>query len=244
MILGRRCTRACAFCALTHHPCGDALDTSEPQAVAQFVAQSGMRYCVLTSVSRDDLPDRGAGQFAASIRLLGMQKPRILVEALVPDFDADTRLIKTVLDAGPSVFAHNLETVPRLYERIRPQFRYRRSLRVLEAARRLSSGILLKSSLLLGLGETESEVEAVMQDLVSCGCQILSLGQYLAPSPRHYPVCEFIAPGRFVTLRERALNCGFKAVVSGPLVRSSYAAVRAYEEAVGIKSEEVPACTT
>jgi len=223
MILGDTCTRACRFCAVaTGNPRGQ-LDEGEPERVAEAAEGWGLRYVVLTSVDRDDLPDGGAGQYARTVEAL--RRRDLEVEVLTPDFGGRRADIATVLQAGPAVFAHNLETVRRLTPSVRDRrASYPRSLGVLAAARELRPDIRTKSSLMLGLGESEDEVRAALADLRSAGVQALTLGQYLAPSARCLPVQAYVTPERFEAWRDEALATGFAAVASGPLVRSSYRA--------------------
>lgn len=226
LIMGRICTRDCRFCAVaTGRP--EPLDPAEPDRVAGQVEALGLKFVVLTSVTRDDLPDGGAGHFAATVRVLARNCPGVGVEVLVPDFKGSPRSLEAVLAAGPRVLAHNVETVPRLYPAVRPQAQYRRSLELLERAAS-HGGAAVKSGIMLGLGEEAQEVEAVLADLLRSGCAIITLGQYLAPSARHHPVVEYVTPRRFKELEDAALAMGFKAVASGPFVRSSYLAEKYY----------------
>ncbi len=224
MILGSTCTRSCRFCAVgtgnTSPPRAD-----EPEAVAEASARLGLRHVVITSVTRDDLPDGGAGHFAKTIRAVRTRLPKTTIEVLTPDFGGDEAAIDTVLAVGPDVFYHNIETVERLYEQVRPQARYKRSLQVLSYAR--SDGLLTKSGLMVGLGETSDEIREVMRDLREAGCDILTIGQYLAPSSEHVPIGRFVAPSEFDAMRTEALEMGFSAVAAGPFVRSSYRAEEA-----------------
>jgi len=222
MIMGSVCTRNCTFCAVAGGVPGP-LDPDEPARVAEAVRRMGLRHVVITSVTRDDLPDGGAEQFARTIRAVH-ESATANVEVLVPDFGGRLDDVDRVLEAGPEVFNHNVETVPRLYPEVRPQADYGRSLAVLAHAARRSPPAAVKSGLMLGLGETEDELAAVLTDLLDAGCRMLTLGQYLAPSEGHHPVVEFVAPERFDELKARALEMGFAAVGSGPFVRSSYQA--------------------
>lgn len=223
MILGDVCTRDCRFCAVDHGRTGRP-DEGEPARVAEAAREMRLTHVVVTSVTRDDLPDGGAGVFAATIRAIRGALPDATVEVLTPDFRGDAAAIGTVLDARPDVFAHNLETVRRLQPAIRPQASYERSLAVLRVAAGSGSGAAVKSGLMLGLGETDEEIGEAMQDLRAAGCEILTLGQYLAPSKAHAPVARFIEPAGFDALAARARELGFKGVASAPLVRSSYRA--------------------
>lgn len=220
LILGDACTRDCRFCAIPHaaHPAPP--DPGEPARLAEAAAAMGLRHVVVTSVTRDDLPDGGAAQFAATIREIRARLPRATVEVLVPDFQGDPAAIDAVLAARPDVFNHNLETVARLQPAIRPQADYRRSLAVLRRASQ--AGARTKSGLMLGLGETDAEVAAALRDLRAAGVALLTLGQYLAPSPAHQPVARFVPPAEFDRWRADALALGFASVASAPQVRSSY----------------------
>ena len=220
MILGGTCTRACRFCDV---PTGNLLPPrpEEPQEVAAMIARLGVRYAVITSVDRDDLPDGGAAHWAKTLTELRQRCPETRVEALIPDFRGDADAIGTVCVAKPDVLAHNLETVASLQSRVRPQCRYEWSLATLEIARE-KFGCVTKSSLMLGLGETEEEVVATLHDLAAIGCRMLSLGQYLRPTRNHMKVAEYIHPDKFALYGEIARSLGFEHVESGPLVRSSY----------------------
>jgi lipoic acid synthetase len=221
MILGTVCTRRCRFCAVQK---GDPTppDLDEPERVANAAEAMGLQYVVVTSVTRDDLPDGGAGQFAATIRRIRARCPEALVEVLVPDFTGDPAAIDIVAEARPDVFNHNVETVPRLYESVRPQADYRRSLAVL--ARAAERGLATKSGLMLGLGETSREIRETLVDLRRANCALLTLGQYLAPSDAHVPIHRYLTPEEFQRWGEIAKEMGFREVASGPLVRSSYRA--------------------
>lgn len=219
MILGSKCTRNCSFCNVESLP-PDAVDPEEPLRVALAARRLGLRYVVITSVTRDDLPDGGASHFASTIREVRRLLPGSRIEVLTPDFKGDIEALKIVLEALPDVFNHNIETVPRLYREVRPQADYRLSLAVLKMAKGLSK-IKTKSGLMVGLGEEFQEVVEVMKDLREAGCDFITLGQYLRPSKRNLPVREFIRPEVFDEYREIAKALGFKGVASGPLVRSS-----------------------
>ena len=227
LILGERCTRGCGFCSV---PKGNParndmrLDATEPASVARMAAEMKLRYVVITSVNRDDLEDGGSRHFAATVREVRRALPQARVEVLTPDFCGDHDAIARVLDAGPHVFNHNLETVPRLYRRVRPQADYRQSLDVLAFARCYSESVLTKSGFMLGLGETEDEVRALLRDLRAAGAGVVTIGQYLQPTRRNLLVAAFIDPGRFQAYRDYGLALGFRTVFSGPLVRSSYMA--------------------
>jgi lipoic acid synthetase len=227
MILGERCTRGCGFCSvLKGNPAKQdmRLDPAEPANVARMAAEMELRYVVITSVNRDDLPDGGSRHFAATVREVRRTLPQARVEVLTPDFCGDHDAIARVLDAGPHVFNHNVETVPRLYRRVRPQADYRQSLDVLAFARRYSKSALTKSGFMVGLGETEEEVNALLRDLRAAGADLVTIGQYLQPTRRNLPVAAFIEPRQFEAYRDYGLALGFRMVFSGPLVRSSYMA--------------------
>ena len=230
LILGASCTRNCAFCAVATG--GPTLpDPGEPANVANEAADLGLKFVVVTSVTRDDLPDGGAAHYAATIHALRDRIPGIGVEVLTPDFKGSEECIATVLNAAPEVFAHNVETTPALHRVIRPQADYRRSLGVLAAASRLGAN-LVKSGFMLGLGEKREDVERVMADLLEHGCQMLTIGQYLRPSQANYPVREYIHPDVFAEYEAKAKEMGFEAVASGPFVRSSYLAEHYFHTAV------------
>ncbi len=227
MILGNVCTRNCRFCAIVHgHP--SAVGSGEPRAVASTARSLGLKHVVVTSVTRDDLADGGAGHFAATIQALHDELPEAAVEVLVPDFGGSAAALQQVIDAGPDVINHNVETVPRIYAAVRPQAVYRRSLALLQAVSESGRGVLSKSGLMLGLGETNGEVIEVMEDLRSAHCAILTIGQYLSPSLSHYPVVEYLHPDAFKKLEKIGYDMGFLEVNAAPLVRSSYHAARAF----------------
>jgi lipoic acid synthetase len=224
MIAGDRCTRACGFCAVTTAK-PFALEDDEPQRVAEAVMRMKLKHVVITAVARDDLKDGGANHFARVIAAIQEMDPSIIIEVLVPDFHADDSCIQTVLDARPDIYNHNMETVERLTPLVRSRAKYRTSLQVLRRAKELPSrgrGIVTKSGIMLGLGETEAEVFQTMDDLREVGCQVLTMGQYLRPTPNHLPVVEFITPQQFDLYGDIARKKGFEHVASGPLVRSSY----------------------
>ncbi|MCP4750550.1 MAG: lipoyl synthase [Proteobacteria bacterium] len=223
MILGDRCTRRCRFCAVDKAPPLE-IDPDEPQRVAQMARDLKLGYVVVTSVTRDDLPDGGAGHFAETIEQIRKWCPETQVEVLIPDFKGNVRALQRVVDARPDMFNHNVETVPRLYSDVRPQARYRRSLDVL--AYGVENGLPTKSGIMLGLGETAVEVENTLADLEKAGCRYLTLGQYLAPSKDHFPVARYLLPEEFEIWDETARTIGFKEVASAPFVRSSYRADR------------------
>lgn len=221
LIMGPCCTRNCRFCAVDHGPQGPP-DPEEPARVAAAAKRMGLRYVVITSVTRDDLPDGGAGLFAETIKEIRRRTPHALVEILVPDFQGNTGALKRVVEAHPDVLNHNLETVPRLYPLVRPQAAYRRSLELLKRTKQYDPAIPTKSGLMLGLGESAEEVKETLLDAVESGCSIFTLGQYLQPSREHLQVERFIHPEEFDNWKEIALKMGFSQVASGPFVRSSY----------------------
>ena len=236
MILGDICTRNCTFCGVRHgRP--QPPDPEEPQHIVEAVKRLGLRYVVITSVTRDDLPDGGARQFAQAIADLHNYDPDILVEVLVPDFKGSMAALQVVLEAGPVVLNHNVETVPRLYPRVRPGASFHRSLELLKMAKRIERNVLTKSGFMLGLGETEPEVIELMAQLRGAGCDLLSIGQYLPPSLGHYPVARFVPPEEFEHYEAVGRAMGFLAVVSKPLVRSSFQAAEAYLSAVRKKTD-------
>lgn len=220
LILGGVCTRRCRFCAV---PKGQphTLDPDEPRRLAKAVKQLGLKHAVITSVTRDDLADGGAGQFAECIKLIRQTTPNTSIEVLVPDFNGNEKSLQIVLNEKPEVFNHNVETVPRLYEQVRPGADYKRSLQVLANAGKVGQSIV-KSGIMVGLGETRQEVLDVFADLRKLGATSVTVGQYLSPSPEHLPVVEYIHPDQFKIYEQEAFNMGFKFVASGPLVRSSY----------------------
>jgi lipoic acid synthetase len=238
LIGGSECTRRCDFCQI-HTGRPEPLDRDEPRRVAESVQAMNLRYATVTGVARDDLEDEGAWLYAETIRAIHALNPGTGVEILVPDFSGKPELVAQVLDAAPEVFAHNLETVPRIFKRIRPAFRYDRSLDVLTLARR--GGLVTKSNLILGMGETRQEVSQAMQDLFDAGCDLLTVTQYLRPSPLHHPVERWVRPEEFVELREEAEEIGFLGVMSGPLVRSSYRAGRLWAQARTCRGLPLPA---
>jgi len=235
LIGGEQCTRRCDFCQIdTGKPA--PLDRDEPRRVAESVQAMGLRYATVTGVARDDLDDEGAWLYAETIRQIHALNPGTGVEILVPDFSGHAELLGQVFDAAPEVFAHNVETVPRIFKRIRPAFRYDRSLDVLSQGR--AAGLVTKSNLILGMGETRGEVSAALRDLRDAGCDLLTITQYLRPSSRHHPVERWVHPDEFVELEAEALAAGFVGVMSGPLVRSSYRAGRLYAQAIAARSPQ------
>jgi lipoic acid synthetase len=233
LIGGDQCTRRCDFCQIaTGKPL--PLDRDEPRRVADSVATMNLKYATVTGVARDDLPDGGAWLYAETIRAIHQAVPGCGVEMLAPDFNAKPELLKEVFDSNPEVFAHNIETVPRIFKQIRPAFNYERSLGVITAAR--DYGLVTKSNLILGMGEEISEIEQALRDLHSAGCDLVTITQYLRPSLRHHPVDRWVKPEEFVQLAEYATEIGFAGVMSGPLVRSSYRAGRLYQQAIAARN--------
>ncbi|MCL4796388.1 MAG: lipoyl synthase [Bryobacteraceae bacterium] len=234
MILGNLCTRGCAFCSV---PKGSPakqdmrLDPDEPANVARMARAMDLRYVVITSVNRDDLPDGGSAHFAGTVRAVQAALPEARVEVLTPDFCGDHDAVARVLDAGPHVFNHNMETIARLYRAVRPQADYRQSLEVLRFARRHAPGTLTKSGLMVGLGETEREVNKLLEDLRAADVDVVTIGQYLQPTRRNRPVSEHVPPERYERWKQRGLELGFRMVFAGPFVRSSYMADLVNEQA-------------
>jgi lipoic acid synthetase len=235
MILGDRCTRGCGFCSvqkLNPNKHDMRLDPAEPANVARMALALNLRYVVITSVNRDDLPDGGSHHFAETVRQVRSSLPAARVEVLTPDFCGDLDAVARVLEAGPHVFNHNMETVPRLYARVRPQADYQQSLEVLRFSReRADRDVLVKSGFMVGLGEQPEEVRQLLADLRAHGVDVATVGQYLQPTRRNLPVIEFVTPAQFEEYRDYGLSLGFKMVFSGPLVRSSYMADMVSEEA-------------
>ncbi|MFZ4485775.1 MAG: lipoyl synthase [Candidatus Nanopelagicales bacterium] len=228
LIGGEQCTRRCDFCQIdTGKPA--PLDTDEPRRVAESIRTMDLRYATITGVARDDLPDQGAWLYAETVTQIKALNPNTRVEVLIPDFSGEPALLQQVFDAKPAVLAHNLETVPRIFKSIRPAFSYERSLDVLTQAK--TAGMITKSNLILGMGEEISEVEQALTDLHHAGCDLITITQYLRPSPRHHPVSRWVRPEEFVALADLATSIGFVGVMSGPLVRSSYRAGRLFEQA-------------
>jgi lipoyl synthase len=229
LIGGDQCTRRCDFCQIdTGKPA--ELDLDEPRRVAESVQAMGLRYATITGVARDDLPDGGAWLYAETVRAIHALNPGTGVELLIPDFDAKPDQLAEVFSSRPQVLAHNIETVPRIFKRIRPGFRYERSLDVIRAAR--AAGLVTKSNLILGMGEERHEVSEALRDLHAAGCELITITQYLRPSPRHHPVVRWVTPDEFVAMAAEAEQMGFTGVMSGPLVRSSYRAGRLYQQAM------------
>lgn len=234
LIGGDACTRRCDFCQIdTGKP--EALDADEPRRVAESVRTMGLKYATITGVARDDLPDGGAWLYAETVKQIHELNPNTGVENLIPDFNGIPELLNQVFESRPEVLAHNLETVPRVFKRIRPAFTYERSLNVLTQAREF--GLITKSNLILGMGETRAEVTQALQDLHAAGCDLITITQYLRPSVRHHPVDRWVKPEEFVELADEAREIGFLGVMSGPLVRSSYRAGRLYAEALGARTK-------
>lgn len=232
LIGGDQCTRRCDFCQIdTGKP--KEYDRDEPRRVAESVQQMGLRYATVTGVARDDLPDGGAWLYAETARQIHALLPGCGVELLVPDFNGNRDQLEEVFSSKPEVFAHNVETVPRIFKRIRPAFRYERSLGVITTAR--EAGLVTKSNLILGMGETREEVVEAMRDLHAAGTDLLTITQYLRPTPRHHPVERWVKPEEFVELQAEAEAIGFAGVLSGPLVRSSYRAGRLYQQAIAAR---------
>jgi lipoic acid synthetase len=232
LIGGDQCTRRCDFCQIaTGRP--QPLDRDEPRRIAESVQAMELRYATITGVARDDLPDGGAWLYAETVRQIHTVNPSTGVELLAPDFNAIPERLAEVFDSGPEVFAHNIETVPRIFRRIRPGFRYERSLDVIRAAR--DASLVTKSNLILGMGEERSEISRALADLHAAGCELVTITQYLRPSPRHHPVERWVKLDEFAALREEAEEIGFAGVMSGPMVRSSYRAGRLYQQAIATR---------
>ncbi|GLX06043.1 MULTISPECIES: lipoyl synthase [unclassified Microbispora] len=235
LIGGDQCTRRCDFCQIdTGKPA--EYDRDEPRRVAESVHQMGLRYATVTGVARDDLPDGGSWLYAETARQIHEMVPGCGVELLVPDFNGDRGQLEEVFSSRPEVFAHNIETVPRIFKRIRPAFRYERSLAVISMAR--EAGLVTKSNLILGMGEEREEITQALRDLHEAGCDLVTITQYLRPTPRHHPVDRWVKPEEFVELQREAEEIGFAGVMSGPLVRSSYRAGRLYQQAIAARVGE------
>jgi len=227
LIGGDQCTRRCDFCLIDTGKPGE-LDRDEPRRVAESIRTMDLRYATITGVTRDDLPDEGAWLYAETVRQVHAQAPATGVEILTPDFSGRPELLQQVFDAAPEVFAHNLETVPRIFRRIRPAFTYEKSLDVIAQGR--AAGMVTKSNLILGVGETRAEISQALVDMHSAGCDLVTITQYLRPTPRHHPVERWVKPQEFVELSDEANQIGFAGVMSGPLVRSSYRAGTLYRQ--------------
>nr|WP_206441204.1 lipoyl synthase [Streptomyces boncukensis] len=238
LIGGEQCTRRCDFCQIdTGRPA--ELDRDEPRRVAESVRTMELRYATITGVARDDLEDGGAWLYAETVRQIHGMMPDTGVELLIPDFNAEPDQLAEVFSARPEVLAHNVETVPRIFKRIRPGFRYERSLEVLTRAR--EAGLVVKSNLILGLGETREEISEALRDLHEAGAELITITQYLRPTPRHHPVERWVKPQEFVELKQEADEIGYAGVMSGPLVRSSYRAGRLYQQAIEARKAATPA---
>lgn len=237
LIGGSQCSRRCDFCQISSgRP--DPLDRDEPRRVAESVREMGLNYATITGVTRDDLDDEGAWLYAEVVRQIHALNPNTGVENLVPDFSGKPDLLEIVFESRPEVFAHNIETVPRIFKRIRPAFRYDRSLDVIRQAR--DYGLVTKSNLILGMGETYDEIQATMQDLRDAGCDILTITQYLRPGPLYHPIERWVKPEEFLEHSDAAKEMGFSGVMSGPLVRSSYRAGRLYAQTIKARGQDLP----
>jgi lipoic acid synthetase len=237
LIGGSQCTRRCDFCQIDTGKPAD-YDTDEPRRVAESVTRMQLRYATVTGVARDDLPDEGAWLHAATVRAIHAANPGTGVEILATDFSGNPELLAEVFSSRPEVFAHNVETVPRIFKRIRPAFRYERSLGVITAAR--DAGLITKSNLILGMGEERHEISDALRDLRDAGCDIITVTQYLRPTPRHLPVASWLRPEEFIEIKEEAEELGFLGVLAGPLVRSSYRAGRLWAQSMVAKGREIP----
>lgn len=231
LIMGSKCTRSCRFCSIDAGPTGPP-DPEEPRRVAEAAQRLQLKYVVVTSVTRDDVQDGGAGLFAETIHQIRQKIPGARIEVLIPDFQGDAQSLQTVLSAGPDILNHNIETVPRLYPAVRPQAVYWRSLELLQRVKTHHPSIPAKSGIMLGLGEKSKEVHQTLQDLYHYGCRLLTLGQYLQPTKRHHPVERFVPPEEFDKWKQIAVDIGFSEVASGPFVRSSYHAGELYQAAM------------
>ena len=230
LILGRTCTRNCTFCAIPSEERPPVPDPQEPRRIVEAASEMGLTHVVVTSVTRDDLEDGGASHFAATVRSLKRVQPAMSVEVLIPDFKGSLSSLKTVVDSGPDIVNHNVETVPRLYPEVRPQADYHRSLRLLKGIKEINPGSVTKSGLMLGLGERKDEVLEVMENLAGISCDLLTLGQYLQPSGRHHPVVRYVPPEEFEELLSQGERMGFKAVFAAPFVRSSFHAAEIFKK--------------
>lgn len=240
MILGNICTRFCRFCNITGGVPEDAPDPKEPENISLAVKELGIKYVVITSVTRDDLSDKGAGQFLMTVKAIKSKNADVLVEILIPDFGADELFLSEMVFSGADVIGHNIEIPAALYPEVRPGADYTRSLKVLNVLKRTAGNIPIKSSIITGLGETEKDILLTMEDLKGAGVDIVYIGQYLSPSPDHWTVRKYYGPSEFHFLRKKAREMGFKAVLSGPMVRSSY---RAYDSYLKCKSFDSPSET-
>jgi len=238
MVLGERCTRGCRFCAVDKlHPLPP--DETEPERVAQAIEEWKIRYAVLTMPTRDDLPDGGAAHFARVLQAIHQRTPLVRTEPLISDLQGNFKALQTVLDAKPDVLAHNVETVPELYASVRVGAQYPRSLALLANSKKIAPHILTKTGFMVGLGETETQIKYLLQDIRSVGVDLVTIGQYLAPSKHHYPVQRYVEPTEYDAMREYALSLGFKGVSCGPLVRSSYRAGALYAQAMQAQSKTI-----
>lgn len=228
MVLGRNCTRNCTFCNVTKEK-PEIVDEKEPFNVAQAVSKLDLKHAVITSVTRDDIPDGGASHFAKIVEEIRKLNKKITIEVLIPDFRGDEEALKKVVNSKPDVINHNVETAPSLYKEVRPMAVYERSLELLSNVKKMDNSILTKSGFMLGLGETEEDVISILKDLKEIDCDIITIGQYLAPSSKHHPVIDYVHPDTFKKYENIALDMGFKYVSSGPLVRSSYYAEKVFE---------------
>ncbi|TKV61143.1 lipoyl synthase [Nakamurella flava] len=240
LIGGDQCTRRCDFCLIDTGKPGE-LDRDEPRRVAESIQTMDLRYATITGVTRDDLPDQGAWLYAETVKQVHALAPNTGVEILTPDFSGIPELLRQVFDARPEVFAHNLETVPRIFRRIRPAFTYEKSLDVIRQGR--DAGMVTKSNLILGMGETREEITQALQDMVDAGCDLVTITQYLRPTPRHHPVERWVKPQEFIELRAEAEEMGFAGVMSGPLVRSSYKAGTLYQQGAQARDRRQAAAT-
>jgi lipoyl synthase len=237
LIMGNICTRNCAFCAVTHGK-PERLDSSEPQRLVREIKKLNLKFVVITSVTRDDLPDGGSTYFSRIIKFIRQDCMGVGIEVLIPDFKGLESSLQNVIKACPEVLNHNMETVPRLYPEVRPQADYTRSLELLKRAKESSSSIITKTGLMVGLGETKDEIEQVFHNLQAVKCDILTIGQYLCPSKEHFPVAEYVRPEIFDKYKTLALTMGFKSVVSSPFARSSFMAETSYREARKLNSTD------
>lgn len=221
MILGKNCTRNCTFCNVTREK-PDKVDPKEPENVAKAISKLGLKHAVITSVTRDDLEDQGANQFVRVVEEIRKATPKVTIELLIPDMQGDKDLIDIIIDSEPNILNHNIETVPELYDKVRPMANFERSIELLDYVKKIKPDMRTKSGIMLGLGETEEQVLEVFKRLREVDCDMLTLGQYLQPTAKHIPVVEYITPDQFNEYKEIALSMGFKRVASAPLVRSSY----------------------
>ena len=240
LILGRTCTRSCTFCAIPSDQLPPTPDPQEPERIARAIAQLRLKHVVVTSVTRDDLVDGGAAQFAVTVTTLKQRYPQIIVEVLIPDLQGKATALETVMQSRPDIINHNLETVPRLYPEVRPQAHYRRSVRLLQMVKEIDPGKITKSGLMLGLGEEREEILAAMADLRAVSCDLLTLGQYLQPSKRHHPVVRYVTPEEFTDLGREGEKMGFPAVFAAPLVRSSFHAADIFAKIVAERRANPP----